>query len=168
MSPAPDSGATDLRSTYKTEHTSVPGWFHAVDLAVFEHTDASQRTAGVLGSVLEIGVYQGASAILLGFLVDDAQELVVCDLFDSTTVPNPDLAAADPGASNQAENAAYYGGLAQQTFESHYLRYHDALPQIRCCSSAELDPSALDPMRLMHIDGSHLYDFVRADLTLSR
>lgn len=58
----------------------VPGWFSRTDQQLFEwfltHPHAS-------GDLLEMGVYVGKSAILLGQHLRPGESLTVCDLFDS-------------------------------------------------------------------------------------
>jgi predicted O-methyltransferase YrrM len=61
---------------------SIPGWFERADAEMFSAIDLAQRTAGLVGDILEIGCYQGSSAILLGYLRRPNERMVVCDLFE--------------------------------------------------------------------------------------
>jgi hypothetical protein len=144
---------------YMRRRGSIPGWFPALDADVFTMVDAIQRAGATCGDLLEIGVYQGLSAVLLGYLVRPDEELVVCDVFDEPV----------DASANRAENAASYPGLTRARFEAHYLDFHRRLPSVLQCSSTEL-PRLLAgrAMRFVHVDGSHLYDLVRADLETAR
>ena len=72
---------TDPSKPYTAQMDTVDGWFYAVDVDFFSKLLAYQRTEGVKGDMLEIGTYQGKSAILMGYGLRDDEELVVCDLF---------------------------------------------------------------------------------------
>jgi hypothetical protein len=133
----------------------VPGWFFYPDARVFAGIDAYQRASGVTGDLLEIGVYLGKSAILMGYLRRDGERLVVCDLFESEGTTE----------ESRRENCRWYGGLSRQEFEDNYRRFHDRLPTVLACPSSEL--SRVGPpgsFRIVHVDGSHVYDIVQEDL----
>jgi hypothetical protein len=74
--------APDASGRYIQEMGSVPGWFLEVDAHVFVGMDSVQRARGIHGDLLEIGVYYGKSAILLGYCVRPGEHLVVCDVFE--------------------------------------------------------------------------------------
>jgi hypothetical protein len=127
-----------------TAITGVKGWLDPLDHALFALVDRVQRSAAVRGNILEIGVYEGASAIPLGRLLGPGESLTVCDVFDA---PAPTE--------------------ARTTFEANYLRFHTALPEVLQMLSVEL-PAALTgrSFRIVHLDASHLYDVTRNDLDL--
>lgn len=133
----------------------IPGWCHPIDIATFDLLDRVQGDHSIAGDLVEIGVYLGKSACFLGSLPRDGERLVVCDLFEDEAGE----------ATNQRENEANYREPSQRQFEQHYLNFHPSLPEIHRCRSDEL-PNRLDPatFRLIHIDGSHLYDVVRDDI----
>lgn len=138
----------------------LPGWFDDLDALLFRCFDRIQRESGVKGDLLEIGAYQGKSAVLLGYFVRRGERLVVCDLFDS---PPPSL-------SNAKERKGYYDDVSRETFERTFLRFHERLPEVVQCSSTEL-PERADlrrSFRLIHVDGSHLYEIVRKDIATAR
>lgn len=135
---------------------SVPGWFYEIDLRLFAEVDRLHRERGVRGDLLEIGVYHGKSAILMGLLARPEERLMVCDIFGL-----PD----DVSEENRAEHERWYQGYGQQAFEKSYLRFHSELPTIWSMPSTRIDRKALaGSFRLVHVDGSHNYDVVRADI----
>lgn len=136
----------------------MPGWMDPEDAALFSVTCVAQLAVGLRGDLLEIGAYLGKSAILLGYSLQPGEQLLVCDLFEA---PSDDSA-------NRQENQNYYAGLAREGFEANYLRHHASLPEIFEGPSTGLGSVLSTPrFRFVHIDGSHLYDVVRADIALS-
>lgn len=140
--------------------TTVAGWFTEKDARIFDAIDVAQRNAGITGDLLEIGCYQGTSAILIGYMQQPGERLVICDLFDGETESEEDT----------AERAKYYTpGFNRQMFESNYLRFHESLPEILAQPSSQLHHSTLGrTFRFIHIDGSHAYEQVRLDLLLAK
>jgi hypothetical protein len=140
---------------YFDRYESIPGWFYAEDYRLFDFLLSAQGG----GDLVEIGAYQGASAILMGLHTRPGETFTVCDLFG---------AAVGDGA-NQAESEHWYSDLTRQTFERNYLSVLPTLPKIVEASSLEIlehvDPSTC---RFVHVDGSHLYDYVRADISSAR
>ena len=138
----------------------VPGWFATLDFVTLVAIDQYQYSSEVVGDLLEIGAYAGKSAILLGFLRKGAEHLVVCDIFDGSPPP----------AHDQAENAKWYGaGVPRSVFERWYRTFHQELPDIIERPSTDLAEMAFErPFRLIHIDGSHVYETVRSDLAFAR
>lgn len=130
---------------------TVEGWFQQLDRRMFAALGASKSR----GDVLEIGVYLGKSTVLLGYLAKADERVWVVDVFE------------DPAEDNrqQAEHDRFYAGLTRQRFEENYLRFHDSLPKVIEATSNEALPSiASDSCRLIHIDGSHVFDVVRSDI----
>jgi SAM-dependent methyltransferase len=137
---------------------TVEGWFVRLDADLFSAVDRWQRDAGVTGDLLEIGAYQGRSAILLGFLAREGEQLVICDLFEDQ----------EPTATTTGDRGLY-DALQRTRFERNFLRFHDALPLIHQTPSRDLEPRlAGGTFRFVHIDGSHLFDPVVSDIALSR
>ena len=138
---------------------SMPGWFDRADAELFSAIDFAQRTAGLVGDILEIGCYQGSSAILLEFLRRSNERLVVCDLFQEVATTLDDF--------HHRTNS--YSDLSRESFEVNFLRFHKNLPEIIAGSSTTLSSSNFGrTFRLIHIDGSHEYDIVRSDLLLAK
>lgn len=144
-------GVADYFDRYQT----IPGWFFAEDFRLFDLLLSSQGA----GNLVEIGAYQGASAILLGLHVRPDEILTVCDLFG----------AVGGDDANRAESQHWYGDLTREKFERNYLSVLPALPAIVEGSSVEIlehvDPATC---RFVHIDGSHLYGYVRSDVQAAR
>jgi hypothetical protein len=145
---------------YLAAAPSIPGWFADDDVALFRWAHAVQVDAGIHGDLLEIGVYQGRSAILLGYFVRGGERLVVCDPFGG---PVED-------AANTAENTRFYGALQRRDFERNFRRFHHGLPVVLDCPSCRIvEHGALAPtFRFVHVDGSHVYDVVRGDIDVAR
>jgi predicted O-methyltransferase YrrM len=137
---------------------NVPGWFDALDQALFSWFLSEQTAGGQTGDLAEIGVFKGKSAILIGDHLKQGEVFTVIDLFE------------DPSENPQAEAAQKaYAGLTQRVFEANYLRFHSHLPTvIRGESRTILDHARAGIHRFVHIDGSHLYEDVRVDLESAR
>lgn len=147
----------DPASYARVDH-EVPGWFPGEDLETFRVLLEAQARAGTAGDLLEIGAYQGRTAILLGFYQRPDSRLLVCDVFDEVKV----------GAANEAENDVSYPGLTRAGFLEHYRRFHAYDPQLEVCLSQELrDRVPAGSVRFLHLDGSHLYEVVVRDLELA-
>ncbi len=141
---------------YLVAQDSIQGWFYPEDVLVFQEINAFHGRDSVKGDLLEIGVYHGKSAILMGYFTRDDERLVVCDLFQSPA----------PIRENQAEKQFWYSELTKTIFETNYLRFHPELPSIVSCPSTKLIQIGRlkRNFRFVHIDGSHLYSIVRQDL----
>jgi hypothetical protein len=139
---------------------TVAGWFTRKDMLLFDAIDIAQREAGITGDILEIGCYQGTSAILLGYMRQENERLVICDLFDGITESDEDL----------AERQRYYTlNFSRQMFEANYLRFHADLPEIIARPSSTLHTTLTGrTFRFIHVDGSHAYAQVRSDILLAK
>jgi hypothetical protein len=139
---------------------AIPGWFSLLDAHLFIAFDRLQRKAGIRGDLLEIGVYQGRSSVLLGYLLEPGETFVACDIFE----------AMPPDESNRLEQTLWYGGVTRQLFEDTYRRYHVEPPTIVAVPSVELQRhlGGEPRFRMIHVDASHTYDNVRADLATAR
>ncbi|HEX2056278.1 MAG TPA: class I SAM-dependent methyltransferase [Nitrospiraceae bacterium] len=145
-----------LSSKYFDAVKNIGGWFYEEDAFVLEAIHKIQTSHHIGGDILEIGAYQGKSAAFLGFLLQPAERLVVCDLFEQHGV----------NAENRAEKAVWYSSLNRREFERHYLEVHAHLPRILACRSSAVKRvgNLGATFRLIHIDGSHLYHIVKQDL----
>ncbi|MEV4170502.1 class I SAM-dependent methyltransferase [Nonomuraea sp. NPDC049709] len=134
----------------------IPGWFWPADQRLFEWflSDDAAR-----GDVLELGTYLGKSAVLIGGHVRQGETFTVCDLFESDA----------PDADNGAETSRSYSALTRRQFEQNYLSVHTTLPEIvHGPTSVILDHVEADTCRFVHVDASHLYTHVKADVAAAR
>jgi hypothetical protein len=109
--------------------------------------------------LLEIGAWYGKSAIVLGSLKREEEELHVCDLFET---PPPTAAGRRELDGHDVPSRAQ--------FEAAYKRVHGELPIVHQCASSMLSARELGPnqFRFIHLDGSHRYEAVVTDIALAR
>lgn len=139
---------------YLSKVKHVKGWFSTHDVALFEICLRLQASKKVEGSILEIGVFEGKSAILLGTHIGKQEELILCDTFGAVT-----------DGLNQEENLRSYPNLSLSRFLENYSRFHLTAPRVFQCRSVELPALITNSnFRFIHIDGSHLYENVKFDL----
>jgi len=137
----------------------VPGWFEGNDQLVFEWILEAQSSAGIGGDMVELGVYQGKSAVHMARFLRAGESLTVCDLFE-------DINAAD-GVPDHIREA--YSSLSQAVFERNYLAFHDELPVIVRGRTDRIGGHVrTGSCRFVHIDASHRYDDVRRDIVAVR
>ncbi|UXA08460.1 class I SAM-dependent methyltransferase [Mycobacterium sp. SMC-2] len=141
---------------YAEEMHNVDGWFFEADVSLFTKLLACQGAEGVRGDMLEIGTYQGKSAILMGYGLRDEEELVICDLFDAV------MDHADMSSTPRQQ----YSGLNQQQFLANWDRFHARRPVLEVCESSELDLGER-ALRFIHVDGCHSYGCVAKDISLA-
>jgi len=132
----------------------IPGWFYWADQHLFDVLLGAQANSP-LGTLVELGVFKGKSAVLIGRYVRPGERFVVCDLFGAP--------ADDP--QNLRENNGSYRNLTRSTFERNYLALHDELPEIiQDLSSSVVDHVPDGTARFVHVDASHLYEHVCGDI----
>lgn len=148
------------RADFLQEMESIPGWLDSLDASLICALSDYQHSNDLIGDIVEIGVFHGRSAILLGYLLAEGEHLIACDPF-----------GAEAGMDSETAlwNRRFYPGLRRQQFEANYLRYHGQLPA-RMLSSSDQLTDAITPgsCRLIHIDGAHDYATVRRDALMSR
>lgn len=146
-----------MRETASREYKNlnrIPGWFSFHDFLAFRYLLQNQSAQGFSGDCLEIGAYQGKSAIAIGLQMLPNEALHVCDLFG-----NPS------DARNSLEIRNSYTSIDRDIFEKNYFSYNLKSPVIHQYSSLELNQTLESNLfRFIHIDGSHLYEIVREDL----
>jgi predicted O-methyltransferase YrrM len=137
----------------------VPGWLAGADELLFEWLLTLQSRSGSRGDVVELGAYQGRSAIHIGRFVESDERFVVCDLFEDTQ--------GDESVPAYVKSA--YSSLTQASFERNYLQFHRDLPTIvRGLTSEITEHAEPGSCRFVHIDASHAYADVRADTMAAR
>lgn len=134
-------------------YNEVPGWFRVEDLELFDLILDHQNEVGITGNILEVGCYQGRSAIALGYGLNGREHLHVIDLFE------------DHAGGLSEEGMAVYEGLQQQIFEANYGAFHHRAPVISAVSSTNIDLGG--EFRFIHVDGGHDYATVAADIDLA-
>jgi predicted O-methyltransferase YrrM len=136
-------------------YDEVKGWFYPRDRALFTWLLNRQERSEPPGDLLELGVFLGKSAILIGSHRRPGETFTVCDLFGS-----------EPSdAANRTENARSYKTLTRQAFEGNYLSFHDDLPAIVQAATDQIG-QYVSPgsCRLVHVDASHLWEHVSGDI----
>jgi Methyltransferase domain len=134
----------------------IPGFFYVADFMLFDFILGHQLDSGVAGDMLEIGVYRGRSAILMGCGLRPDERLIACDLFEQV------MSHEDLGIRHRET----YGGLEVAEFYRNWDQYHSRRQlDVRVCDSAQL--TELPPLRFIHIDGCHNYQCVRGDIKLA-
>lgn len=136
----------------------VPGWFRRTDQLVMDRLLTFQGGSGVTGDLLEMGVYLGKSAILLGFHRRTGERLVVCDLFGS-----------EPPAEQNRKTAKFYESLTHQAYEANFAAFHSE-PSTVIVGPTTIVPERVPAgsFRFVHIDACHLYDQVVEDIDITR
>lgn len=129
----------------------IPGWFSVIDQEVFGVILSHQN----YGHLLEIGVYQGKSAILIEKFRRDSEEFHVCDVFDGVGT----------NAENNSEIEKSYEVLSFAKFKTNFEKFYTDFPTVHICDSKNLATHVENEIfRFIHIDGSHLYNIVKSDL----
>jgi predicted O-methyltransferase YrrM len=124
----------------KSQVLALPGWFSPLDFDLFDWFLSQQREPGDL---LEIGTFKGQSAVPIGSHRRAGERFTVCDIFERSD----------------------YDGLTRREFETNYLRFHSTLPDVVDDSSLNIrDHVKPHSCRFIHIDGSHLYEFIKSDI----
>jgi hypothetical protein len=135
--------------------SAIPGWFSKTDQKMFA---VSLLNQSIKGDLLEIGVYLGKSSVLLESFRKNDEKLVVCDLFENEVL--------DP--ENRVEIHRSYKSLSLENFTRNFLKYHTNLPVIHNGNSSELPRLFSDSLwRFVHVDGSHLYEYVQKDIAFA-
>ncbi|MFD9071537.1 class I SAM-dependent methyltransferase [Streptomyces lasiicapitis] len=142
-----------------TSLSDVKGWFHPADQVLFDWFLSRQLSREEPGDLLELGAYLGKSAIFMGGYLRPGETFTVCDLFDS---PAPDDA-------NSKEMNRSYATLTRRAFEANYRSFHERLPAIvQAPSSGITSHVRPESCRFVHIDASHLFEHVHADIAAAR
>jgi hypothetical protein len=139
----------------------VPGWFMPIDQAAFTWILRHQNQTEPEGALVELGVFKGKSAILMGNFLRPGEVFTACDLFD-------DIVTSDAADANE-QRFFKTQSLTQDEFERNYLAFHAELPRVvRGPTSTVTRFVAPKTARFVHIDAGHTYDLVREDTASAR
>ncbi len=146
------------RSVTDDQIDQVIGAFFHPDRDIFR--TLLEWSYGMGGDLAELGVSFGASAVLIGSHLGEGETFTVVDLFGSD--------AAD--SANAEEVADSYPGLTRAAFETNYLEIvGPPLPHIITgYSTTIIDHAPHGTHRFVHVDASHLYEHVAADIQAAR
>lgn len=147
-----------MESVTDAQLFDITGNFHEPDIGVFRALlDATADELG--GDLAEMGVFYGRSAVLIGASCSPTETFTVIDLFGDEA--NDD--------HNQAENGRSYPGLTREKFEENYRGIHGRLPQVlQGPSESIVKHAGHGTHRFVHVDASHLYPHVVADIEAAR
>ena len=149
-----DDLASALQPYWNVRH-KVPGLLEDIDFLLFDWLLRDQATRDVKGDLLEIGAFQGKSAIVIGPHARDAEQFIVCDIFEDST----------SDAANDEENADSYRDLTRRSFEDNYRRFVPRPATIVQELSTNIRDHVPDgTVRFAHVDGGHMYDVIKADV----
>ena len=137
-------------------YTDITGWFFGPDRTLFDALlDAQQEP----GDLVELGAYLGRSAVVIGDHLRAGERFVVVDLFG----------AESEDTANRSENSKSYPTLTRTEFERNYRSLHDELPVVvQGLSTEVVEHVAPGSARFVHVDASHLYAQVAADIEAVR
>ncbi len=127
---------------YLTYMHLIKGWFYKESAELFIWIDYIHKANNIKGNLLEIGTFQGKSAILLGLLAN-SEKVGLCDIFRT-----------------QKDKEAVIKHINVFFKDQEFIKiYHK--------SSNDLSDSELNNCRLFHIDGDHSYEQAYKDLKLA-
>jgi hypothetical protein len=139
-------------------YEDIDGWFSRIDHTLFRAILDGQRESPA-GDLVEIGVYQGKSAVVIGDYLRPEEQFVVIDTFGDSEL----LGIADEDAE-RTPGRNYFTYITREPFEKNYLSIHDELPTVvQALSSDIVNHVAPGAARFIHVDGSHQYEDVAVD-----
>ena len=127
----------------------IPGWLHMEAALLTEHLARVQRSLGIAGPTLEIGVFKGKYLAVLYALSENDERVIGVDLF--------------VGSEDTAKDVrAVHDNVARACGDSRRL-------DVVVADSLKLDAAALarhtgGPARFISIDGGHTREIVFKDL----
>lgn len=140
---------------YYKKCRKIEGWFDPVDALIFKILSDYQISKSITGDILEIGVYKGKSAVFLGKLLQTRETFFAADLFDSTA----------ENLSNIVEVDSSYLKYNAAEFSSTFHKYTNIKAEILMGDSINLySKIESNRFRLIHVDGSHLFENFSIDL----
>jgi len=136
----------DFLRSYLEALEWLPGWCSPDAILLFMAYNELIQREGIAGDVLEIGVYQGKSAIGTAALRGPGRKFVAVDLFEGMQAEN----VSRSGVGQDLE--------MKQAFLGNLRRFHDDTDFVRVIegSSSALQPKELgQEFSFCHIDGGH-------------
>lgn len=143
----------DAIANYLSSTAKIEGWGLNFEIGpTLVLLDSEQSRLGISGTLFEIGVHHGQTAILLALLARPGEHCVFLDLFDQ-----------------QEENVDNSGRGDLRAFQANLARWApDLAAEIVIGNSLRVDfasiPALAAGIRFAHIDGGHLKDVVLNDL----
>lgn len=132
---------------YMASHDGVEGWFLHGDAATWDALLERQRAEEIGGHLLEVGVWHGKRAAMLGLHAEfDSELLILVDEFSGS-----DVCQASLGKVGVAWNA----GIRHMRMSSEEL------------GKQALMQDGFQAFRWIHIDGEHTFGAVMRDLAIA-
>ncbi len=139
-------GITDFENSKFEEHRrmvgDLGGWLHPQAAAMIAFLLDCQENKGLQGNLMEIGVFRGRTAMLLGLYGRSGETFVMCDI------------SFPEGVKEEIQSAT----SAQCTFLEKQSFHINAASDL---------PPQQDKFRFVHIDGNHSGTDVTHELRLS-
>lgn len=134
-----------VKKFIENDQEKIAGWFFGLDQVIFFELFAMQNQYRAGGDIVEVGVYQGKSLVLLSLLKNQNENLLGFDLF------------GDDHEQITLENMALYGdGRGLKLIKGMTGELGEGVLE-------ELLPA---PLRMLHIDAGHEYHEVLEQLML--
>lgn len=129
----------------------IDGWFSYDAALLFLAYNQLNAANGIAGDVLEIGVYQGLSAITVAHMRGQGRRMTAIDMFETA-----------PTGKAYGSGASY-----RQQFEQNMRAFHEPLDFLDIVSGASGELKAADypkTFSFCHVDGGHSPEETFADL----
>jgi predicted O-methyltransferase YrrM len=140
-------------------YRDIRGWLSRTDYRLIRGLLAAQGDSAP-GDLVEIGVFLGKSAVVIGESVRPGERFVVIDLFGDLSL----LGGSPDDVANRSESQSMYARLTRERFEANYLAIHDQLPVVvQAPSNRIMEHVTPGSVRFVHVDASHLYEQVAED-----
>jgi hypothetical protein len=131
---------------------NIHGWFSNEAGLLIALLDEFQKSEQIEGDIFEIGVHHGKSTVFFSHLLNNTENIHVCDVFDS-----------------QKNNVSDSGKGNKDIFLDNMKKFsHRNVSGIYSCLSSELNISKIGSgFRIFHIDGGHNTNEAFYDLLLA-
>ena len=130
----------DLDYYFQKAH-NIEGWFDLEAARIINELNNFQRMTDLEGDIFEIGVHHGRMTVFLGLLLDDDEQIGVCDIFE-----------------DQIHNISRSGGGSRSKFLETWNHYFGNKRQVRIFELPSQNLSVADTgsnCRIFSIDGGH-------------